>query len=88
LLGEKEFISRDKTVAISVVRGAALQFDKLIHCFALAGCTHSKRGCVSVRLRILSEVFEARVTIPGAPGGFGIHFLQVAMTASAELCRL
>src|SRR5258707_2518133 len=76
LLGHKEGVGIHLAVAACQLRSPPLHFHELVDDFVFARFAESEAGGVSVRLRVLAEVFKAGIAIARTSSRFGINFLQ------------
>src|SRR5437870_10122979 len=77
LLGKEKFVRRALAIATQKLCGLLLYLDQLVDNFVFARFDNSGGGSVTIFLRFLTEVFEARITASRAPRRVGIHFLQI-----------
>ncbi len=77
LLGVEVFVLRHAPIAVGVIRGPLSKLHELAHHFRLTRSPQVKPRCITIRLRIFCEIFEAGIAVTRPPRAFRIDFIEV-----------
>ena len=77
LVSIEEPLRSRPSVHAGILESMPLQIHQLSYNFGLAGMSKAETGAVAIGLRILAEVFEAPITIPGTACTSGINLVEV-----------
>ncbi len=77
LLGVKELLLRDASIALRVLGGTAAQLDELADDLVFAGSVEVAGGDETIDLRVRTEMVEAGITSPGPPCRVRVDLLEI-----------
>src|SRR6202023_3564236 len=77
LLGVKELLLRDASIALRVLGGTAAQLDELADDLVFARSVEVAGGDETIDLRVRTEMVEAGITSPGPPCRVRVDLLEI-----------